>query len=237
MANKNIFFVLLSLGFIIIFSGCTNFTTFQLSQPLNIKDNSLSSIWDKTIEKTGLDYKTVHLTQFKFRTDSTGNINSFQMLFSGIQKSEEMSYSASLQGVDTIILAKQDKSVFSDSGPNPDQVFDAIHSYTHSGNIGNYANISFTLENVANVMFDSKYFPIYVVDNGQLKAIKHIAFVENEVVFYLTLCNAPVPVLINIENNKFMGGSTKGVCETCERDCVILLDHDQLAKARIIEYS
>ncbi|MBP1927725.1 hypothetical protein J2741_000272 [Methanolinea mesophila] len=212
-------------------------TSLQLSHPMYVgNNNSISSIGEKTLETTGIDRETVHFSEFNFRTDSTGKIDSFEMLFSGIQNGREVSYRASLYGEDKVIIAEQDKSLFSDSGPAPGQIFNTVHSYLQTVTPGSSPNISFNLENGANIIFDSKYVPVYAVENGQLIALQRIAFIENEVVHYFTICNGSNPILPTIDDNKIVGGSTSGVCRTCERNCIILLHQDQLPKARILEY-
>jgi hypothetical protein len=236
MTEKNLLIVFLSLGGIIVCSGCAQFATIQLSTPVNLADDSLDILWEKIIERTDIDHQSVYIEKFILRTDSIGNIDSLQMLFSGMQYNKDIIYIVSLKDTNSIVFTKQDISLYSNSGPNPDQVFNAIHSYVQSGNFPGYANISVNLENGANMVFDNKYIPVYEVKNGQLYSIKHIAFNQNEIVYYLKICRVTTPSLTYIENNKFGGGSTKGVCEICERDCIILLDPDQLAKARVMEF-
>ena len=236
MTEKNLLIVFLSIGVIIVCSGCVQFTPIQLSIPINLADDSLDTLWEKIVERTDIDHQSVYIEEFILRSDSIGNIDSLQMLFSGMQYNKDITYSVSLKGANSIVLTQQDRSLYSNSGPNPDQVLNAIHSYVQSGIFPRYANISVNLENGANMVFDNKYVHVYEIKNGQLYPIKHIAFIQNEIVYYLKICTITAPSLTHSQNKKFGGGSTKGVCETCERDCIILLDPDQLAKASVIEF-
>jgi hypothetical protein len=138
-----------------LFRLCT-VRTIQLSTPVNLADDSLDILWEKIIERTDIDHQSVYIEKFILRTDSIGNIDSLQMLFSGMQYNKDIIYIVSLKDTNNIVFTKQDISLYSNSGPNPDQVFNAIHSYVQSGNFPGYRIFSVNLK-CANMLLDNKY--------------------------------------------------------------------------------
>ena len=235
MRGDSLALLALVLGIMVIFSGCTDVLSVPVARPLQIEEGPMTGVWEEILGAAGIWNETARLETFDLRTDIDGTINSFHILFSGVREEEVVWYHADLARSDRIALRQIGRPEQSAPRPHPAGVFEALDTFLRTATREDGTITSAHLENGANIVFDSEYVQTFTYSNGRLHPLQSVAFPNDTMVYYLTVCNYAEPVMNGTADDRAGGGATEGGGRGYEQPCAILFTGDQAEKASRIE--
>jgi len=235
MKGNNLALLALSLGIMVISSGCTGTISVPVAHPLQIEEGPMAGVWEEILKAADLRNETARLETFDIRTDARGDVDSLHILFSGVRHEKTVWYDAALTGTDRVVLRQERRPESSGSGPHPSGVFEALDTCFRTTPREDGTITSADLRNGANIVFDSEYIRTFAYGDGRLHPLRLVTFPQDEMVYYLSVCNYPEPTMNGTADHRSGGGATGCVGRGCEQPCLTLFTKDQLAKASLVE--
>jgi hypothetical protein len=185
-----------NIGLIVFFialitAGCLTVNPPEQQMPFESHENYFTSLWDTTLNNTGVDASSAHFQKVWFDTDEQGNITSLLLLFTGKKNEETFLYHIEINpiGMITTYHSKIEDLDGEIVPVNPGEVLKEMDTINYTAFTRNATRLSVRcIYKKMNAEYAANSGDLFILRYGSFIPIKRIIFDEKNPYCLIDIC-------------------------------------------------